>query len=76
MFDGCQDDRSHSINSLEHVQLLFKGSSGRRGNVEISIVSPAGTRYISIFLCKIYKILILLLEMNYLFAHNILQYFD
>ncbi|XP_053396532.1 PC3-like endoprotease variant B [Mercenaria mercenaria] len=43
-FNGCQDNRSNSITSLEHVQLIFKGVSGRRGNVEIILVSPAGTR--------------------------------
>lgn len=43
-FDGCQDDKSKSITSLEHVQLAVKASSGRRGNMEITLVSPDGTR--------------------------------
>ncbi|KAL4233860.1 hypothetical protein ACF0H5_008536 [Mactra antiquata] len=43
-FNGCHDDRDRRINSMEHVQLALQAKSGRRGNVEIYLTSPAGTR--------------------------------
>lgn len=43
-FDGCQGDTSNSITDLEHVELPIKLSAGRRGNIEIFLTSPSGTR--------------------------------
>lgn len=43
-FDGCKEDSKRRINSLEHVQLHMNARSRRRGNVEITLQSPANTR--------------------------------
>ena len=43
-FDGCQGDPSNSITDLEHVELPIKLTTGRRGNTEIFLTSPSGTR--------------------------------
>lgn len=43
-FSGCQDDSSNSITDLEHVELSIKIKTGYRGNTEIFLTSPSGTR--------------------------------
>ncbi|XP_052809848.1 PC3-like endoprotease variant B [Mya arenaria] len=43
-FDGCRGDSERSITNLEHVQLTVLVDVVRRGDVQIYITSPAGTR--------------------------------
>ena len=43
-FDGCQGDKVNIITDLEHVELTVKIKTGRRGNTEIFLTSPSGTR--------------------------------
>lgn len=42
-FDGCKG-KGQAITSLEHTQVHIKLETGRRGNTEIFLTSPAGTR--------------------------------
>jgi len=42
--DGCKGDSEHRISHLEHTELYINAESGYRGNVEIFLESPAGTR--------------------------------
>lgn len=42
--DGCKGDQAKWIQRLEHVQVRVKLTTNRRGDVEIVLVSPAGTR--------------------------------
>ena len=43
-YDGCHGDTAKSITDLEHVELTIKLTTGRRGNTEIFLTSPSGTR--------------------------------
>ena len=43
--DGCVDT-SNAVRSLEHVQVAVTLSASQRGKVELSLMSPSGTRQI------------------------------
>ena len=42
--DGCRDEIHNRVVFLEHVQSRITLTSSRRGDVQISLTSPAGTR--------------------------------
>ncbi|XP_050390100.2 furin-like protease kpc-1 isoform X1 [Patella vulgata] len=42
--DGCKDDSSRRIDRLEHVQIHVKLNHNRRGDIQIFLTSPAGTK--------------------------------
>ena len=45
--DGCQQQkRANRVDKLEHVQLKIKLTAARRGAVKLTLISPAGTRWV------------------------------
>ena len=48
-YTGCKD-KKQNIDSLEHVQIHVKLEHPRRGDVNMFLVSPSGTRYVFIIL--------------------------
>ena len=46
--DGCQKSsgKNQQVDKLEHVLLKVKLDTERRGDIRITLISPAGTRYV------------------------------
>ena len=44
VYDGCVNDDQTRIERLEHVQVSISVEHHRRGDIQISLISPSGTR--------------------------------
>ena len=53
--DGCQKSSGNNqqVDKLEHVLLKVKLDTERRGDIRITLISPAGTRYVLVILVSI-----------------------